>query len=199
MHALTRIYFHPGLALIALWLAWAVSWVAASVWSSRAEKRPALGKELWYRLVLAAGGLIFAVPSSRPGQIRLWPLMNLPSVWGCIAVATLGFAFTWWARVYLGDLWSGWVTKKADHHIVDSGPYGIVRHPIYTGLLLAVLATMVAKGTVFGLIGSLVIALGIWMKARLEEQFLRGELGSEAYDSYRRRVPMLVPFGPKSA
>lgn len=82
---------------------------------------------------------------------------------------------------------------------MDSGPYGIVRHPIYTGLLLAVLATMVAKGTVFGLIGSLVIALGIWMKARLEEQFLRGELGSEAYDSYRRRVPMLVPFGPKSA
>jgi protein-S-isoprenylcysteine O-methyltransferase Ste14 len=199
MHWIDWLYYRPGLVLLNLWIAWGISWLAAAVWSSRAEKRVSLGEELWYRIVLFAGGLIFAIPSSRPGQIRLWPLMSLPAVWACIAVAVIGFAFTWWARIYLGELWSGWITKKADHRIVDSGPYGIVRHPIYTGLLLAVLATMVAKGTLFGLIGALIITVGIWMKARLEERFLRGELGADAYDSYRQRVPMLIPFGPKSA
>jgi protein-S-isoprenylcysteine O-methyltransferase Ste14 len=199
MNAVEWISYRPGVALAGLWGLWALSWLAAAAWSSRAEKRVGLGKELWYRLVLIAGGLLFAVPSRRPGQIRLWPPMNLSAVWVCIAVALIGFAFTWWARIYLGDLWSGWVTKKVDHRVIDTGPYAIVRHPIYTGLLLAVFATMVAKGTLFGLIGAVIIAIGIWMKARLEEQFLRGELGTAAYDSYRQRVPMLIPFGPKSA
>ena len=104
------------------------------------------------------------------------------------------------SRIYLGELWSGWITKKADHRIVDSGPYGIVRHPIYTGLLLAVLATMVAKGTLFGLIGALIITVGIWMKARLEEQFLRGEVWARSLTILTASaLPMLIPFGPKSA
>ena len=125
--------------------------------------------------------------------------MNLPAVWACIAVTAMGCAFAWWARIHLGDLWSGWVTKKADHRVVDTGPYAIVRHPIYTGILLGVIATMIAKGTVLGLVGAVIIVAGMWMKARLEERFLREELGADAYDSYRRRVPMLIPFGPKSA
>ena len=106
----------------------------------------------------------------------------------------MGFAFCWWARIHLGLLWSGRVTKKADHHIVETGPYALVRHPIYTGLLLAIGATMVAKGTLYGVAGAAAIMLSIAMKARLEERFLRNELGSAAYDGYARRVPMLVPF-----
>src|SRR6185503_5263841 len=73
-----------------------------------------------------------------------------------------------------------------------------VRHPIYTGILLAVYATAALKGTVLGLAGAAVITTGLWMKARLEEGFLREELGPD-YDAYRKRVPMLLPFGPKSA
>jgi protein-S-isoprenylcysteine O-methyltransferase Ste14 len=71
-----------------------------------------------------------------------------------------------------------------------------VRHPIYTGLLLSVLATGVIKGTIPGLVGAIIITIGLWMKARLEEQWLRDELGAAAYDTYRSRVPMLVPFLP---
>jgi protein-S-isoprenylcysteine O-methyltransferase Ste14 len=93
-------------------------------------------------------------------------------------------------------LWSGTITKKADHRVIESGPYAIVRHPIYTGILLAVLATALVKGTVLALVGAAVITLGLWMKAKLEEGWLRQELGPDAYDAYRRRVPMLVPFGP---
>jgi protein-S-isoprenylcysteine O-methyltransferase Ste14 len=80
--------------------------------------------------------------------------------------------------------------------VIDTGPYSLVRHPIYTGILLAVVATAAAKGTVFGVAGALTIMLGLWMKARLEESWLSEELDNSAYEAYRRRVPMLVPFGP---
>jgi len=66
---------------------------------------------------------------------------------------------------------------------------------IYTGLLLAILATMAAKGTVWGIAGAILLTIGIVMKARLEERFLRSELGT-AYDDYAGRIPMLVPFAP---
>jgi protein-S-isoprenylcysteine O-methyltransferase Ste14 len=85
------------------------------------------------------------------------------------------------------------VTRKEHHHVVDSGPYAIVRHPIYTGLLLAIIATVLVRATIITLTGSALIAAGIYVKARVEEEFLRQQLG-ESYDAYARRVPMLVPF-----
>jgi protein-S-isoprenylcysteine O-methyltransferase Ste14 len=154
-------------------------------------------REFGYRAVLGLGGLLFAIPAHRyDGALRLWHV-GYAAAWVCAAALVVGFGFCWWARVHLGRLWSGQITRKADHHVVDTGPYGIVRHPIYTGILLAVLATMIAKGTILGIAGAVLLATGLWMKARLEEAWLRSELGAEAYDSYRRRVPMLLPFGPR--
>lgn len=196
-NALEWIYYRPGIAIGGLWLAWAVSWVLAIAWSSRAEKRAGIKAEWFYRIVLIAGGIIFAVPSDRPGQIRLWPLMDLPAVWACFWAIAAGCAFAWWARIYLGSLWSGSITTKANHRVVDTGPYRIVRHPIYTGILIGVLATMIAKGTLLGLIGAALVVFGLWLKARVEERFLRQQLGAAAYDDYSRRVPMLVPFAPR--
>ena len=103
-------------------------------------------------------------------------------------------SFTWWARIHLGRFWSNAITRKEDHNIVDSGPYRLVRHPIYTGLIVAILATGAAVATAESLLGALLISFGEWQKARMEERFLTTELGSEAYEAYRRRVPMIVPF-----
>jgi protein-S-isoprenylcysteine O-methyltransferase Ste14 len=61
----------------------------------------------------------------------------------------------------------------------------------------AVYATAAAKGTILGVLGALLVTVGLWMKARLEENWLRTEFDPGAYDDYRRRVPMLVPFGPR--
>jgi hypothetical protein len=83
---------------------------------------------------------------------------------------------------------------QEDHQVIDTGPYGLVRHPIYTGLIGAILATGAAVATVTALLGALLIALGLWQKARMEEGFLTTELGADAYGRYCRRVPMLVPF-----
>jgi protein-S-isoprenylcysteine O-methyltransferase Ste14 len=187
---------HPAIVIVGLWLAWGLSWIAAALWSDRAEARVGLGAELGYRLVLIAGAVLLAVPAhGYHGPMRLWS-PGWTGAWTCTALIAAGFAFCWWARIHLGRLWSGSITRKAGHHVVDSGPYGLVRHPIYTGVLLATWATAAVKGTVYGLSGAALITLGFYLKARMEENWLRQELGAEAYDGYRRRVPMLVPFLP---
>jgi len=108
----------------------------------------------------------------------------------------VGISFTWWARIHLGRFWSNAITRKEGHRVIDTGPYGLVRHPIYTGLIAGMLATGVAVGTVTAMLGAVLISLGMWQKARMEEGFLTHELGANAYGSYCRRVPMLVPFLP---
>jgi protein-S-isoprenylcysteine O-methyltransferase Ste14 len=183
----------PESAIGCEWLAWAVSWMAAAFWSDRAAKRPGFGTEALYRGVVLVGGLLLGGVGAPRGFLRLWTVSG-PVGWALAAAAGLGFLFCWWARIHLGRLWSGWVTKKADHRIVHTGPYRIVRHPIYTGMLTAVFATAVDKGTAGALAGAAAMTAGFWIKARLEEKFLSEELGAEAYSGYRSRVPMLLPF-----
>jgi protein-S-isoprenylcysteine O-methyltransferase Ste14 len=126
---------------------------------------------------------------------QLW---ELPTVvgWGAVLLAAAGFAFAWWARVHLGELWSSSVTRKEGHKVIDTGPYGIVRHPIYTGLLLGTIALVLVSGRLLAVIGLVLVAIGIFVKARLEEKFLSAELGADAYAAYAKRVPMLVPGSP---
>jgi protein-S-isoprenylcysteine O-methyltransferase Ste14 len=187
----------PALAIDLLWLGWVVSWVAAALWSNRTEKRPGIGSELIYRLPMLAGALLIFVPAfDYDGPLRLWHVSRA-GAWTCVALLAAGIAFAWWARLHLGRLWSGRITRKADHHVVDTGPYRLVRHPIYSGLLLALLATTAVKGTAPALAGFTCLLAGIWLKARREEHWLGQELGG-AYQDYRRRVPMLLPFGPGS-
>jgi len=112
-------------------------------------------------------------------------------------VVVLGISFTWWARIHLGRFWSNAITRKEGHRVIDTGPYGLVRHPIYTGLIGAMIATGIAVGTATALLGAALIAVGLWQKARMEEGFLTTELGADAYGPYCRRVPMLVPFLPQ--
>jgi protein-S-isoprenylcysteine O-methyltransferase Ste14 len=187
----------PGRAVAILWLAWLASWIAAAFQSAPTARRPPWREEAFYRGLTIAGGFLLFAGSGRIRlfHLRLWEA-GYEVDWLLVAIVLLGLLFTLWARLYLGSLWSSSVTKKADHHIVDTGPYGIVRHPIYTGLIVASFATAVLEGTAAGLAGAVFITLGFAVKARLEESFLGEHLGAESYDSYRRRVPMLVPFAP---
>ena len=139
-------------------------------------------------LLMAAGIALIAAPLPP----RLWNVGGEAAF--ALALLTLpGFGFAWWARVHLGRLWSGAVTLKRGHRVIDSGPYALVRHPIYTGLLEAALVSAVAAGTIASVAGFALATLGVWCKARVEERLLSTELGGQAYDAYRRRVPMFVP------
>jgi protein-S-isoprenylcysteine O-methyltransferase Ste14 len=110
------------------------------------------------------------------------------------AVTAAGLLFTWWARIHLGRLWSDRVVKKAGHHVVDTGPYRLVRHPIYSGLIFAAFATAIEKGTSLALLGVAIVTVAFYIKARREECFLRAELGGNTYDAYAHKTAMLVPF-----
>ena len=182
-----------------LWVIWIVSWLLAAFWADRAAKRPAATDEILYRVVtVIGGGMLFAFRGRFPFEIRLWQV-DETLAWALFGLSFAGFVFCWWARIYLGKLWSGWVSRKADHRIIDTGPYAVVRHPIYTGFILALFAMAAMKATVLAFAGAAVMTFGFFIKARLEERFLRTELGADGYDAYRRRVPMLLPFGPKAA
>ena len=188
---------HPGIVILALWLGWAISWAVAALWTNRTEDRPGISTEIRYRIPMMAGIALMAVPAhGYEGALRLWHMGRL-GAWLCVTLVACGIAFAWWARAHLGRLWSGRITRKTDHRLIDSGPYALVRHPIYTGLLLSLLATVAAKGTSLAVGGFACLFLGLWMKARLEERWLSQELGAEAYAQYQRRVPMLIPFIPK--
>ncbi|PYK74136.1 MAG: isoprenylcysteine carboxylmethyltransferase family protein [Verrucomicrobia bacterium] len=180
---------------IALWVIWALSWLLAAVWSSRAHSSAGRIAQLPYRLITTAGFvLLFGV---NPGRAS-GHFFSLPQWTGWImtALTAVGFAFAWWARLHLGKLWSAFVTRKDEHRIIDTGPYRIVRHPIYTGIILAAAAIAVLKGNLYAFTGAFLIVAGFWIKARLEERFLSEQLGPETYAAYRRRAPMLIPFFP---
>jgi protein-S-isoprenylcysteine O-methyltransferase Ste14 len=185
----------PGIAILTCWIAWWASWLLAAIWRDRAAKRPGLRHEIGYRLLGVAGYmLLFGAYRHRlETEVILWRTPDLLA-WALVPVVVAGLLFTWWARLHLGRLWSSSVTRKADHRIIDTGPYGIVRHPIYSGITLAAIATAMARGTVLGWLGVALLTTGWVVKARLEETFLREQLGVEAYADYARRVPMLVPF-----
>ena len=179
-----------------IWIGWLISWVAASFWSGHTQKRASTLETWTYRAAMIAGGILL-VPWTGPmlGEKAIWEVSQA-GVYVLAAVMLAGLSLTWWARIYLGPLWSSVITRKENHKIVDTGPYAFVRHPIYSGLIIALLATAAAEGRVTGLFGAALIVLGVWLKARTEERFLLTELGPEMYSAYSRRVPMLIPFLP---
>jgi protein-S-isoprenylcysteine O-methyltransferase Ste14 len=179
-----------------IWIVWLMSWVAASFWSDRPQKRVATLQTWIYRAAMIAGGILLTPWTGQLLEEKpIWEV-SFVGVHVLAAVMLAGLSLTWWARIYLGPLWSSVITRKKDHKIIDTGPYAFVRHPIYCGLIVAILATAVAEGKATALLGSALVILGVWLKACTEERFLMTELGPEIYDAYCRRVPMLIPFLP---
>jgi protein-S-isoprenylcysteine O-methyltransferase Ste14 len=186
----------PSTPLEIIWIVWLVSWVAASFWSDRTQSRAATLETWTYRAGMIVGGILLVPLTARVlGDNELWDV-GQGGAYALAAVMVAGLAFTWWARIHLGRLWSSAITRKKGHRIVDTGPYALVRHPIYTGLIVALLATVAAEARVTALVGGGFIIFGLWLKARSEERFLIAELGPDAYRAYCHRVPMLIPFLP---
>lgn len=193
----------PLSASVALWLAWVLSWIAAALWSRPTRAAAPFASQVGYRLFTGIGGVLLMVAADarlggRAGPVGWFlPAWRLPlaASWAATALVAAGFAFCWWARLTLGDLWSSSVTRKEAHQVVRRGPYALVRHPIYTGLIASALALSIQTGAPVALLGVALMTLGFWMKARLEERFLGDLLGPD-YDAYRRTTPMLAPFWP---
>ena len=113
-------------------------------------------------------------------------------VWIGIGLTACGVGIAMWARSHLGANWSATITIRSSHSLVRTGPYARTRHPIYSGLLLAIAGTALAQGEWRGLL-ALTIALIAWsIKARKEESWLRDEFGGQ-FDDYRQSAGFLLP------
>jgi len=123
---------------------------------------------------------------------QLWP-QGLLFFWLGAAVTVGGLLFAVWARVHLGRNWSRSVTIKQDHELITSGPYSVVRHPIYTGILAGFVGMAIAIGQVRGLIVLALIFFAFWLKFRMEEQWMRSQFG-ETYAAYSSHTAALVPY-----
>jgi len=110
-----------------------------------------------------------------------------------VAVTAIGIAFAVWARFVLGQNWSSQVTLKQGHELIRGGPYALVRHPIYSGMLLGLLGTAIGVGEFRGLIALALFIVAWWLKARTEETLMIQQFG-EQYSRYRRDVKALIPF-----
>ena len=123
---------------------------------------------------------------------QVWP-SGLWSFWIGAAVTVAGLLFAVWARLHLGTNWSRSVTIKQAHELITTGPYSLVRHPIYTGILTGFLGTAIALSEVRGFIGLFLIFLVLWAKLRMEEEWMRSQFG-ETYAAYAYQTSALVPW-----
>jgi protein-S-isoprenylcysteine O-methyltransferase Ste14 len=137
--------------------------------------------------------LILFIDDMRPGVLaeRFLPMDQTIAYVG-LAITIIGLGFAVWARFVIGRNWGGMITVQQDHKLMRKGPYGIVRHPIYSGFMLATLGTAIIVGQIGGLISVALIVISWGYKARLEETLMVEQFGAE-YEDYRRHVKALIP------
>jgi protein-S-isoprenylcysteine O-methyltransferase Ste14 len=183
----------PTRAVSGLWLAWLLGWLLAARATARTVVRQSVTSRLAHSVLIWGGALLLFVQSDRWG-ILTHPIIPASTwiIWSGVVLVALGLGFSAWARAHLGRFWSGTVTFKADHALIRTGPYGVTRHPIYTGLLLALAGTALVRCTPAALVGLVLMVLGFVLKIRQEEQLLSEHFGSE-YGVYQAEVPALVP------
>lgn len=177
-----------------LWLVFIAVWFAMARGGKAVAERESVASRLSHYLPLLIAIYLIAAPhvpvaplNDRFAPLSLW-LVRLGA-----ALTLAGVAFAIWARVWIAGNWSSDVTLKRDHELVVTGPYAFVRHPIYTGILLALLGTALAVGEWRGLLAMVFAAAAFWRKLGIEEAVMRRQFG-DTYAQYAARVPALIPF-----
>jgi len=181
---------------MAPWVVMGIVWAALAPFSNKTVKRESIFSRLSYIAPLAfAGWLLFSVSAA-----KIFPMLsdhigagNKALWWIGAFLDYAGIAFTLWARFTLGKLWSGSITLKEGHRLVQSGPFAVTRHPIYTGIVVAAFGSALMDGSVRGLIAIVLLVCGFAFKLSKEEMLLASQFGDEHRD-YRARVRRLIPF-----
>jgi protein-S-isoprenylcysteine O-methyltransferase Ste14 len=180
----------------ALWLVWAGWWMIAAWRIKPALRSESPASRLSHVLPLALGAALLISRRLAGAELARRFLPDVPwTFWLGGTLVAVGIVIALWARVRLGGNWSGTVTLKQDHTLTCDGPYRFVRHPIYAGLLLAVLGTAISQGETRGLAALGLITLAFLRKIAIEERFLRARFGRE-YEQYRAALPALIPRLP---
>jgi len=171
----------------------ALVWLVTSFGRNPAQRRENPLARLSHMLFMGAAFVLLysSNPVFGPLGRRFLPETSWIATLG-VAITAAGVAFAIWARVHLGKQWSGDVTIRQDHELIRTGPYAHIRHPIYTGILAAMLGTALIVGEVRGLAAVLIATVGFWRKARKEESFLAQEFGPR-FEEHKRHTGFFLP------
>jgi protein-S-isoprenylcysteine O-methyltransferase Ste14 len=178
----------------AAWLVWLLIWVALSGRVKPVARHESLPSRAAHILPLILAGALLVWRAPWQGSWLVSPLWTrLPwMVWAGAVLVLAGLGFAVAARLVLAGNWSGTVTLKHNHELIRSGPYRLVRHPIYTGLLTAMLGNSIAIDEVRGLVAFAILTLSFVRKLRTEEAFMAQAFG-ETYADYSKRTARLIP------
>lgn len=172
-----------------VWAAFWLYWLAASV-GTKATRARRSSSFIGVRVLVVVG----VVVALRAGIFRGHrATVTNPWLAGIgFAVFLSGLALAVWARVYLGSNWGTPMSEKVDPELVTTGPYRYVRHPIYSGIILAIVGTAVAVSPYALVAGALAGGYFVY-SATVEERIMERRF-PDAYPDYRRSTKMLVPF-----
>jgi protein-S-isoprenylcysteine O-methyltransferase Ste14 len=181
-----------------LWIAFVLCWLILGQFNKRAS-RSARWTGWGARLVIIAGVLVVMSFQRHAGAgwaaavRRAAPLHpGILAQWAGVGLCLVGFGFAFWARVHLGRNWGMPMSLRQGHELVTSGPYAYVRHPIYSGIMLAMIGSALAVGLLWLALFVLYFAYFLF-SARTEEKMMLAQFPG-AYPAYRRRTKMLIPF-----
>lgn len=175
------------------WMAFVIVWLLAAAATKPTSRRENFWASLGYRSLSVIAAFLLFNWRLAVGFLaaRFRPPSTIVELIG-FAITVLGVGFAIWARFFIGSNWSGTVTVKENHELIRSGPYAIVRHPIYSGITLAALGTAIALGEVRGLIAVVLLLIAWRWKWGKEELFMTQQFG-EQYTEYKRHVYALIP------
>lgn len=177
----------------AAWLVLAVVWLVGAFTTKKTVRaQPGRNRIVYVTLVLL-GSLLFVEKLHSGFLARRFVPMSAAAAYTGLALTIVGVVFTIWARFYLGSNWSGRPTIKEGHTLIRTGPYAVVRHPIYSGISLGLFGTAVAQGKLGALIGTVLVLIAFKVKSRLEESFMTEQFDGE-YVQYMKQVKGLIPF-----
>lgn len=176
------------------WLVFAIYWAIRGIRRSHLKRKATLSFTVLNNSLLYLGFLLVLLGRTAPSFLHLLFLPQIiPLHITGTVFAVVGVGFAIWSRQLLKNNWSRDVVIMEDQQFIHSGPYAIVRHPIYTGILLALFGTMLVASTVGSVLGFVLAILSLWQKACMEEQLLSTEFGQQ-YANYQREVRFLIPF-----
>jgi len=178
-----------------LWLMWMAYWRISAADVKVAQRRESPGSRAAHLVPLLIAAVLLAIRTYPGGGWlfqRFLPASDT-NFWIGALLTAIGVAFSGWARARLGRNWSATVTVKQDHELIRGGPYALVRHPIYTGMLLALLGTAIVIGQWRGLLALLIAFAALWRKLRLEERYMSETFG-DSYQRYRAHTRALIPY-----
>jgi protein-S-isoprenylcysteine O-methyltransferase Ste14 len=183
-----------SVALKITWAIFAIVWIIGAFTSKRSVRRQSWASRFGMvgLAILEYLLLLWAVSYFGFAYRRFLPDSAI-YLWIGLFMTVAGVMLAIWARATLGRNWSGIVTVKQNHKLIRTGPYALVRHPIYTGVTFAVFGTAIFDGEIRSIV-LIVAMLSVFIhKMKIEEQFMTEQFGSE-YASYQQKTKALVPF-----